>query len=247
MRSESEAHAPVLVATGFPRPASDAFQDLLDGLPQEADLTSWPEALQHFAAGSFADAIRALLADPYRLAEVASRSYRHGNGFAKIVLARGRDRALRLHASGGPAEENVHDHRWAFASTILRGSLENVQFRDCEVGGEVLREFRYERADQEADALELGAARVEEVSRRAMESGDAYSMEPGCLHRIVWSGAPTMTLMATERPVAAWNRLLSRVRAPAMARDPLTVEQVSTVLRQAMGDTARLWREEVLS
>jgi hypothetical protein len=75
--------------------------------------------------------LREIACDPALLARSAARSYTHANGFTKIVLARGACWALRLHihAEGDrPAAYHVHDHRWPFASTVLRGTFMEDRF-----------------------------------------------------------------------------------------------------------------------
>ncbi len=68
----------------------------------------------------------ATLADPYRMAVVAQRSYRHVNGFAKIRIVEGKRYSARLHVwSQGPdvrGDVDPHGHRWEFASWVVAGA-----------------------------------------------------------------------------------------------------------------------------
>src|SRR4051794_39998809 len=63
------------------------------------------------------------------LARLASLSYSHPNGFDKLVLFCASGYKLALHAWNVthvcPAEEggDIHDHRWAFASAVLSGTM----------------------------------------------------------------------------------------------------------------------------
>ncbi|MFE0463220.1 hypothetical protein ACFW1A_28595, partial [Kitasatospora sp. NPDC058965] len=95
----------------------------------ERDLAGYVREYAAGRAGALGDALaevvrprvfRALVAgiaaDEGRFAEVAGRSVRHPNGFAKIVLLVGEQFRLRLHtweagaAAGGAPQENIHNH-----------------------------------------------------------------------------------------------------------------------------------------
>ncbi|WP_433269263.1 hypothetical protein ACQPZF_06460 [Actinosynnema sp. CS-041913] len=58
--------------------------------------------------------------------DLPDRAYRHPNGFLKIVLIAEVEFQLRLHVwrpepDSPVATENVHNHRWDFASAVLVG------------------------------------------------------------------------------------------------------------------------------
>lgn len=78
---------------------------------------------------AFGPILREVAGDDDLLSAAASGSYAHGNGFIKIVLTRGEHWALRLHLHHTHAGAyHVHDHRWPFASAILRGNLREDRF-----------------------------------------------------------------------------------------------------------------------
>lgn len=58
---------------------------------------------------------------------LADKSYRHENGFSKLVLTSSKTHSLRLHIywndSADNYQENIHNHRWDFSSFILKGTL----------------------------------------------------------------------------------------------------------------------------
>src|SRR5580692_3858865 len=67
--------------------------------------------------------------DRSSLAELASCSYRHRNGFDKIVLGSAGSRGMKLvlHVwplSDLPYHDHIHSHRWDFASVVLAGTLQ---------------------------------------------------------------------------------------------------------------------------
>lgn len=98
---------------------------LLPAIFNEFDYLKNPRNLQRRLA--------AILADPVALSQVASRSYRHSNGFDKIVLKYYDRRypCIRLHV-WGPMQSrscpDIHNHPWNFAAHVIAGSLTNQVF-----------------------------------------------------------------------------------------------------------------------
>ena len=76
--------------------------------------------------------LSAIIQAPELLASIAARSYWHGNGFLKIVLI-DKGYKLRLHIwfAGTSCEENIHSHRWGFASHVLTGTLKSELWTDA--------------------------------------------------------------------------------------------------------------------
>lgn len=70
--------------------------------------------------------------DVYLQQLYAARSYWHGNGFLKVVLL-DKGYKLRLHIwfAGTSCEENIHSHRWGFASHVLTGTLKSELWADA--------------------------------------------------------------------------------------------------------------------
>lgn len=184
--------------------------------------------------------LRSLLSDPAALSVVASRSYRHGNGFLKIVLHRSRALSLRLHIQDGSAEENVHDHRWTFASTVLTGALEHDLFHDVAPGrGLRFDEWRYVRDAHSAQKHALGPAWVERHSRHFVSAGQSYWLRASHLHRIRWSSPGTSTLVATWAAERADNRLLSSTEVvPTTSIEQLSAEALAASLDRYLITTA---------
>lgn len=159
--------------------------------------------------------LHSILLDPRQLESVTRRSYRHGNGFYKLVLDSNKHFKLRLHIwlPGELGEENIHDHRWAFSSTILCGQLENEVFAEA-LSDEAREypEYLYyaQNSDHPAHIQRNGEVRLVCTKHSIRHAGDAYSMAPGVLHRIVTTGTGmTATLMCQAAPARAWNRLIS--------------------------------------
>lgn len=76
--------------------------------------------------------LSAIIQAPELLASIAARSYWHGNGFLKVVLL-DEGYKLRLHIwfAGTSCEENIHSHRWGFASHVLTGTLKSELWADA--------------------------------------------------------------------------------------------------------------------
>lgn len=74
-----------------------------------------------------------ILSSEKNLQYIAERSYFHGNGFLKIVLLDNFYK-IRLHIwfEGISAEENIHSHRWDFASHILAGTLHSEIWQETQ-------------------------------------------------------------------------------------------------------------------
>ncbi|GLZ34831.1 hypothetical protein Lesp02_70180 [Lentzea sp. NBRC 105346] len=131
---------------------------------------------------------------------VASRSYWHPNGFAKIVLDPAQ--RVRLHVwpeSNAPrlGESNPHSHRWDFASTVLTGEgLHTVEYAESS-GGMSYHRYHYgadpnDRARLVADApVELTAVRSPFIRR-----GQIYTCDTSVIHTVRPAGdALTATLV----------------------------------------------------
>ena len=82
------------------------------------------------------DALRNLVNNAAALEGIAKRSSVHANGFAKIVLLKGKRSSVRLHvwhrSNGRWVPDTMpHGHRWEFASWILTGELRETTFREA--------------------------------------------------------------------------------------------------------------------
>lgn len=173
--------------------------------------------------------------DESRLSRAAERSYAHQNGFAKIVLATGNGFKLRLHVwspdgsgvSSAPAQENIHDHRWNFASAGLCGAIRNDFFaftaEDAHAGDvhseevERVHAHRYLRVDASTDyqLAYVGTRAVRRTHSLRVRAGESYGMGFTGLHRIVHdTGSLAATLVITAPPVSHECHLLSRSPMP---------------------------------
>jgi hypothetical protein len=159
---------------------------------------------------------------------VRANSYCHENGFHKIVMLQGKNFKLRLHhfgATSKAAMENVHDHRWPFASSILKGNLHMEMFEVADVpeNTELLLHHVY-HADKSSGAYQAhleGVAALKRVKKVSFSEGTTYLLMPDALHRIVNDDQQeSITMILTGKPVSSTCNLY--------ARRPLTAEEKQT-------------------
>ena len=157
------------------------------------------------------DTLRLLLAQLLRseeaLAGVQQRSYYHHNGFRKLVLLQNAAFKLRLHlweANSERHHENIHDHRWNFASCLLAGHFQTVVWEEDPDGPETRLDCTYTpaRDGQTYSVRENGRVRVRQQATYALNAGDVYYMPASTLHQVTDPGqGETITLMLTATPV----------------------------------------------
>jgi len=166
--------------------------------------------------------VQQLLSDEQWRREVAQRSYAHGNGFDKWVLFDDGNYKLRLHIwyPGVAAEENIHNHRWNFASVVLAGSLSSDSFDwsdDCQQG-EVYQHFHYQATTKQGRyGLQYqGTRRLVQVSSQRLAAGSCYGMESRLLHRIHSQGNEAVITMTLQGPAQRdWTHWFTQRDVPA--------------------------------
>ncbi|MCB9629740.1 MAG: hypothetical protein H6725_20410 [Sandaracinaceae bacterium] len=229
----------------FPTTNDGASHGLLDDVRRRldvvdpSDVQSLRVAVSELARGHLLRALLvALVADERELTLIAGRSYLHGNGFHKLELLRHAGFKVRLHVwqLGTPAEENIHDHRWAFASHVLVGELRSEVFVDDTHGEVACAEHCYvsRTADTAPSQCRVGRARLRCTERNVRRAGTTYSMTPDLLHRIEHTGHRFVsTLMVSAPPLGGQSRLLieeGRKVDPDVAALPLTLTEARTCL-----------------
>lgn len=200
-------------------------------------------ALKHHAATQLRSDLKVIAADRAEVAAIAVRSYRHANGFTKLVLTDSVIGRLRLHVwePGAVAEENIHEHRWHFASAVLAGTMESEIWVDSfDRDAPTFPEFIYHVRDRGATRRPVGRTRVTCSRSVIRQAGEAYFMPPGVLHRITGTSGLTATLVFTTAPSRAWNRMLARDGVqPDVRRRPLrsadVVRLIDMLLPQLSG------------
>jgi hypothetical protein len=164
--------------------------------------------------------IRAVLDDDDLLHRAAYASYKHANGFDKLILAsspQGHVVKLDVWWPDEPrGQEDIHNHRYSFSSHLLLGelSMEHWEFRDT---GTPMDYLHIEVAGGRTDRLEhLGQRTVERLFDIRATAGDTYSLHHAQLHRVAARpGSPSATLVFQDRNARNSSEVL---RPPASGR-----------------------------
>lgn len=162
--------------------------------------------------------VNLVLNDPYQFNNILDKSYRHQNGFHKIVIAEGALFKLRLHIFEKMPEiqvpmENIHNHRWNFASHILKGSLKMEIYEKSDHGRDVFFDYDYNPSKQgnKYEVNLCGVTKLKLRSERIYSSGDTYYMNNHELHRIVNSADQKVeTMVMTGMPTNSNCKLYSQ-------------------------------------
>lgn len=174
----------------------------------------------------FAELLRSLLASRPASAACADWSYLHPLGFLKLMLIKATPQfELRVHtwwSSRSPGLEHVHNHRFAFVSTVVLGGYD-MQIFTVDETGIPMNEYE-ERARLDAGwRLEpVGLAHLRILTTARLRQGSSYTLAPEALHRvIVPPGALCATLVlhtATAGPRA--TRVFAEQGHPVPAAAP---------------------------
>lgn len=147
-----------------------------------------------------------LLQSDTHMQRIQRDSYTHNNGFHKIVLwhsAAGHKVRLHYYDSACTRHEDVHDHRWSFASAIVHGTLcqdhliyeedddnnqadQPVQLRHSDLLNSAMHRYTY-NADKQSGEFQViyhGPVAVRVHSRVTHTRGQSYKMDTVTLHRI---------------------------------------------------------------
>lgn len=152
-----------------------------------------------------------LLADEDALEQVARRSFLHRNGFIKLRLNSSPEFVLRLHVWTGDAtiqpEENVHDHRWSFASHMVCGHFRVKTYAMDADGDLEFCCYRYLRhvTDDTFRFEDAGRRRFVMTGDQIMLAGSTYFMEARVFHRLFFpQNTTTATLVVTLPRSREW-------------------------------------------
>lgn len=129
-------------------------------------------------------------------------SYRHVLGFDKLLLVDcGTRHMLRAHVwhcgNGDPGHEDIHNHRSALASCVVRGRLAMELYEVRGDGGMTADRYEESLSERTADWLlePAGSARLRLTQVAEYSAGSTYALPPHTLHR-AWcdTSEPTVTL-----------------------------------------------------
>lgn len=160
--------------------------------------------------------VELLCADDKHLEFIEGASYLHDNGFKKFVLLQTPLYKVRLHIWDTVVDklpqENVHDHRWPFASVMLTGYFASKIYKVTERGDEERFAYQYSPViDGKYNLRNTGMATLQESIPLVIKKDNGYYMPPETLHRVVYDGKErAMTLVITGVPVNDNCRLFAK-------------------------------------
>jgi hypothetical protein len=164
--------------------------------PKGEDTTGLAAALSMLATNdeTVARLVEGVLADPPWSERVAANSYLHENGFYKLVLADSGTPPfkLRLHSwlrwrtDDEIVRENIHNHRWNFATVLVRGAYTFQQFV-VRPGGQTYHKYNYSSpGGTGAYCMEyVGSQDLVKVLDMRLGSRCSYEINHTVLHRAV--------------------------------------------------------------
>jgi predicted metal-dependent enzyme (double-stranded beta helix superfamily) len=157
-------------------------------------------------------------------------SYRHDNGFTKLLLfaAPTDEFKVRLHVWPKPygSEHNIHDHRFNFWSAVLRGKLRNTIWT---LGpGEERQHYRYyPRKAQGRYRLErVGPATLARERQFDVHQDASYRFDSNLLHTVESHGS-AVTLLVEDRTSL---RPFANVFISTTSRSSLLIDSPSLTL-----------------
>ncbi|MEW1747628.1 hypothetical protein [Streptomyces angustmyceticus] len=170
--------------------------------------------------------VRRLSAGDLDLAECTRLSYRHVLGFDKLLLLAGAPRfMLRVHfwhGGTGAAPEDIHNHRCAIASAVVRGHV-RMECYEPAANGVPATAYR-ETIDGPGGAWRLrrvGDARIRLICAERYGAGRSYGLAARTLHRVV-SEEPTVTLFLETAPQRSVTDVYVRHRSDVADSGGLT-------------------------
>jgi hypothetical protein len=153
--------------------------------------------------------------DKKRISALAASSFRHRNGFVRLVLGHGDDCApkLRLHVwTGSRGRCQIHSHSWNFASKVLRGVLQAKEFRVARAttgthGVSVVPNKSSSLAGNQA-YIEDSPVFVRTVGNRRYHPGEVYALQAGAYHTVQALEASSVTLVIQGRHLRSDSKVL---------------------------------------
>ena len=134
------------------------------------------------------DLIQAVRSDAETVEQCAAMSHRHPLGFDKIMLVDANPSfRLRLHAwwpDRSPGIEHIHDHRYDFATAIVRGYYEMQMFRRATTGTQV-NEYHQRTSEHDKNWLldSAGSTHLQMLTTVKVAEGSGYSLAADAMHR----------------------------------------------------------------
>ncbi len=185
------------------------------------------EALREIADGSTAEPLQAVatllpaflrigIQNDDWLGWCADNSYLHVNGFDKLVIAVLPNHAkLRVHLWAkdfGFSAEDIHNHRWNFASLLIKGQLA-FRFYEETPSGKTYFAYHYgwDALGRTYSLVPAGSATLQPYFNCVIGQRSAYFIDHAVLHRVAPQGHDTiLTLIAQTPPLKESTRVFSK-------------------------------------
>ena len=187
-----------------------------------------------------------------RMAASPRSSYKHDNGFAKLVVAEVAGFKIRIHDFfAGVGDGNIHNHRWDLESLVLSGRLDTQYFID-NTEGEKYVEHRYVRENKAVYSIKAtGHTRLKTMLAAEMNPGSVYRFNREQLHRINPAEVDTMTLVLTHPAKSQNCRLINKntvddAGAGNVCKMSLSETEITDILNRAIQSIDDLSVEELV-
>lgn len=190
-------------------------------------MSSVAVALAEFGKVGIKSLLNEILQSPSQLAQLASSSYLHQNGFYKLPLYEAKEFSLRLNIwmPGTDSKETLHSHRWHIASYIADGTLVSETWGDAVyVNAPEYVEYLYVNKFTEPIFLDKARVRLDKIHRYT--AGQVYTLDASTLHRII---SQPQTLQATL--------MCHSFCVKSFARNIIVNEQIPDVRPQYLSDS----------
>lgn len=192
------------------------------------------KTLANFGPDGVDFALTKIMQNEQVLSEIASRSYLQGNGFYKIVLIENENFNLRFHLylEGNKAQENIHSHRWWFASLVTLGTLRSEVWGDsAAINAQRFEEIIY--TGKKDSFIPVGDSFLELQGKQTLCRGESYVYPADTLHRVLSNGYEgiSATLICRAKRCKGWSRnIVSDGRYPDLEAEYLNSNSLKDLL-----------------
>lgn len=183
-----------------------------------------------------------LQGDPIALERAAAHAYLHTNGFKKVTLFRSPDLCLRLHfwEDGTPRAENIHSHKWTFASRVLYGTVTESRFEASDGDNGSVFEYVKPKESLTGDLVAAGPIGIALTGTEMHREDELYTMTSSELHRVDADpgGAPLGTLVLTGPSLQSTSKVYALgdlVPKPDSPNAMLSLEETDALITDARG------------
>jgi predicted metal-dependent enzyme (double-stranded beta helix superfamily) len=190
--------------------------------------------------------ISSISGDPDAITSCAARSFRHPLGFDKIMLVGQVPLfTLRVHVwrpSNTLRVDHIHNHRFDFVTTVIRGGYDMELFQLDESGVPMIEHEERTSGVGEWKLHPIGEARLKLLTTHRIRPHSAYDLRSHAFHRVIVDpNRLCMTLFLQSTPTATTTRVFAKSGelAPATnSRHTLTPKLYRDELETLLDDLA---------